>query len=712
MSTLFQYLAHEGGVLLAAATCLLAIGCAGVALQRSPIHRQRAGEMAILGVLAALILACVPLPRYRLPDLWPAGSVTPNPLRPAEAVESPPPVFQPLDGPLLAEVTAEDGPPMPAELLPRDVGTAADDGGVAVVTLPEPREPPAVVEPEPLPNTEVLPPTHAGDRTTVTLGQSSSVAAAPPFDVRYPLSIAYLAGMLGCLVWLAFGRVLLVRMLWSARPPEPWLREVYQQLPFARRHRPRLLISERCTRAMSFGVWRPAIVLPGDACRADRAEGLRYVLLHELAHARQRDGWGHLLFNAAFPLLYFHPLYWWIRSRAYLAAELIADDWAAGRRTKESYVEALVALAKGGGRGQLAYSSSPQIFGSRSQFYRRMQMLLDRETRLARRCSPLWRLVYPAACLAAVVLVAGAAGVRPAEAQSDGAATPAVQPAAAATPVAEDPAKPPADPDLIMDDAAELPAAAADAAQAETTRLAQENDALRAQRDQLRAELEALKASVDALRQMVDVLKAQHKAQQATAASHRTSPPLQVPPTPAPGAYGTPAAPSPVGRTQPTRPPSVPGASRVDVLGGGRTRVGPSPTPVEADRERRPPEGTRLDLVSLATSSADAVGEFEIARLEYDNRKELAERKAVSAHELAIAEIKFRTAERKVRLLRSIAESAIMATEAEMDAAQTRLGQAMKKRRDASTLKAIRSEVVRAESRLRILKSILESAGR
>ncbi len=710
MSTLFQYLAHEGGVLLAAATCLLAIGCVGVALQRSPIHRQRAGEMAILGVLAALILACVPLPRYRLPDLWPAGPVTPNSLRPAEAaVESPPPVFEPLDEPPLAQLTVEDGPPMPADRLPPEVGTAADQSGIAVVMLPEPREPPAVVEPEPLPNTEVLQPTPDGDRTTVTVGRSSSAAAAPAFDVRYPLSIGYIGGMLGCLVWLAFGRVLLVRMLWSARPPEPWLREAYQQLPFARRRRPRLLISQRCTRALSFGVWRPTIVLPGAACRADRAQALRYVLLHELAHARQGDGWGHLLFNVAFPLLYFHPLYWWIRSRAYLAAELIADDWAAGRRTKESYVEALIALAKQAAGPQFSCAYSLQIFGSRSQFYRRMQMLLDRKTRLARRCSPLWRLIYPIACLAVVVLVAGAAGVRPAEAQSNGAATPAVRPVAVATPAPEDTVKPPADPDLILDEAAQLAAAEADEAQAETRQLTKVNEVLRAERDQLRAELQALKASVDSLKQMVVQLKAEQAARAARGSSSRTPAPKAMPvesPTLPTRPTAEPLAPDARGSARSTPSLTLPPLSLKDR--GTSMRL--AAVPGGAGPERRGAEGTRLDLVSLATSSADAAGDSEIAQLEYEGRKKLtlADPRAVPARELAIAEIRLKTARRKVDLLRSIAESAIMATEAEMDAAQTRLGQAMKKRRDASTLEAMKSEVIRAESKLRILKSILE----
>ncbi|MHC4175957.1 MAG: M56 family metallopeptidase [Planctomycetota bacterium] len=751
MSTLLQHLAAEGGVLLAAATCLLAIGCAGMALHRSPIHRQRAGELAILGVLVWLALACLPLPRYGLPRLWPGASVSPSrsrPVEPTAGVETPLPVFDFLDEAILAEVMVEAEPPLPADPLPPEIGTVADDGEVAAMMVRGLPEQPTAAGPETFPETEVAEaaahqPVYE-EGAMATPGGPSSAAVAPAFDPRHVLSIGYLAGVLGCLVWLAFGRVLLLRMLWSARPAEPWLREVYQRLPFGQRQRPRLLISERCTRALSFGIWRPTIVLPGEACRTDRGEGLRHVLLHELAHARQRDGWGHLLFNVAFPLLYFHPLYWWMRSRTYLAAELIADDWAAAPAAKESYVEALIALAKRGGRLRLAYASSPQILGSRSQFYRRMQMLLDRETRLARRCSPLWRLFYPTACLAAVVLVAGAAGVRPAEAQPEEALPEADELVIEVVEAGEDVPKPPApiDPDvadgeLVADEAVlevepEESPEMDELSDTEVSRLKQDRIELRAERARLLVQLEELKASVDILRQMVDQLRA--RQQLAAQAAPRGIPKPVLPG--GPGATPTaPKRPPPaVGtipeQTAPSPPPSPP-APRFPGPAPAQPMVPSLTEPLEKPRlvdpalkspsagrradpfaavaERRAPEGTRLDLVRLATSYADSMGELDIARLELEGRKELAERKAVSNHELAIAEIRFKTAQRKVAVLRSIAESAIRATKAEMDAAQSHFVWVKKNRPDDDpALESTRSEIVRAESKLQILQSILD----
>jgi len=704
------------------------------------------------------------LPRYRLADCWPAGSAASGWLPLAETIESPRPAIEPVDEPILAEATGEAVRPMPGDLLPPDFGAAADGGGgVAVVTLPEPREPPTAAEPGPLPTSDVLPPNLDEDRqaaggtgVTPVAHKAESGTGVPPvahraamtFDHRYWLSLAYTAGGLACLVWLALGRVLLLRMVWSARTPEPWLREVCRQISFGRR-RPRLLISDRCTRALSFGIWRSTIVLPADACRADRAQALRYVLMHELAHARQRDGWGHLLFNLAFPLLYFHPLYWWIRSRAYLAAELIADDWAAGRTAKESYVEALIALAKGGGRRQLACGSSPGVFGSRSQFYRRMQMLLDRESRLARRCSPRWCLIYPAACLLAVLLVAGTVGVRPAEAESDEPAAPATtavaepaaaseqttEPAAAAEPAIEGTTEPVAPPPKPSPAGVRHHLLSSD-----PEVLNQGVRMLEMRNDELMRLLASMQATIADLRKELDALKAERAPARGGFYGPRTVTPWPTAPsvpaaTPAapgaipapPGMPVLPTQPTPLGAAPPAPPVPASGPMLPGTLLPPATAALVTPVPIEprfaattrstyfpgASDGRRMPEGTQLDLVSLATSYADAVGEVEIAKLEYESRKQLAERNTIPAQELAIAEIKFKAAERKVALLRNIAEAALMETKADMDAARSQLESVSKGRPDdQSAIRAAEAQVIRAQSRLRVLESILALGGR
>lgn len=751
MNGLLQDLGEHGGGLLLAATSLLALGCIGMSLQRSPIHRQRAGEIAILGVLVLLILACVPLPRYRLSGLWSLGPVASNRSQPAGPVESPPPVYEPFVLPAFVEPAADEPRTAPPELSPL-IAPAADEEAVNVAMPPEFQGFPAAPEPQGLPETEPVPPTADEGHATGTLegppsaSVSPSASFPPAFSPGYPLSMAYAAGAFGCLAWLVFGRVLLVRMSWSAAPPEPWLRRLYEATAPLRGRRPRLLISDRCARALSFGVWRPTIVLPGSACHPDRAGPLRCVLLHELAHVRQRDGWGHLLFNVAFPLLYFHPLYWWIRSRAYLAAELIADDWAAEQTAKEPYVEALIALAKGGGRHGLACFGSPQIFGSRSQFYRRMQMLLDRKTRLAPQCSTLWRLIYPTAWLLAVALVAGAVGVQPVEAQSDEPAVADDEPVAESSSSAEEAAEPAVE--ATAETVAEPPEPSPAPPEPHPTppelvELRSEGEMLRAERAQLQKQLRDLLAAVANLRRELEALKAQAamprpsglepgKATLPKAPSRPEAPPaapspfpvpptttnLPVPPEPpvAPRAtVPTPGPAAPAGFKP--RSAGAPGASentwaKIEAI-APRSTGAPGASPLPARAPGRAAEDTQVDLIRLATSLADAVGEVQIAQIEHASRKELAEGKAVSAHELNIAEIRLQTARRKVHLLRSIAEAALMSAEAELAASKRRFD-AVKKERpsDESAVEAARARVVRAESRLMILKSILETAAR
>ena len=69
MTDLCRFLAAHGPMLFFGATGLLALGWLGMAVHRAPVHRQRAGELTILGVLVWLVLAVVPLPRLSLGEL-------------------------------------------------------------------------------------------------------------------------------------------------------------------------------------------------------------------------------------------------------------------------------------------------------------------------------------------------------------------------------------------------------------------------------------------------------------------------------------------------------------------------------------------------------------------------------------------------------------------------------------------------------------------
>ncbi|MGE0607594.1 MAG: M56 family metallopeptidase [Pirellulales bacterium] len=226
--------------------------------------------------------------------------------------------------------------------------------------------------------------------------------------LQLPMLLAMGTGL--CLAWLAFGQCILWRMIHRAATPPRWLERLLYEL-CGEGARPRLLVSGHCPRPVTFGLWRPTIVLPRSCCLVERRSQLAHVLRHELGHIRQRDAWGQALFNIALPLLFWNPLYWLLRGRARLCRELLADDWAAGQSDKETYARELVSLIVGRGRFAQAGLSVSGVFRTSTEFYRRMTMLLEREQVLERHVGLQWRLGAATLAGLALIMLTGAWGL-------------------------------------------------------------------------------------------------------------------------------------------------------------------------------------------------------------------------------------------------------------------------------------------------------------
>ena len=106
-----------------------------------------------------------------------------------------------------------------------------------------------------------------------------------------------------------------------------------------------LRLSDRDTGPISWGVFRPVILLPKSATSWPR-ERLHAVLLHELAHIRRRDSFVQALSHAACAFYWPNPLVWIAAKRLRSEAELAADDAAisAGLRPSD-YAGELLRLA-------------------------------------------------------------------------------------------------------------------------------------------------------------------------------------------------------------------------------------------------------------------------------------------------------------------------------------------------------------------------------
>jgi beta-lactamase regulating signal transducer with metallopeptidase domain/Flp pilus assembly protein TadD len=107
-----------------------------------------------------------------------------------------------------------------------------------------------------------------------------------------------------------------------------------------------LLVSERISVPVLWGVAQPVLLLPPDAA-SWTAERLRVVLLHELAHLRRYDGVSLIASRAAVALFWFHPLAWSLQRAARSECERACDDLVLAGGTKPSeYADHLLAIAK------------------------------------------------------------------------------------------------------------------------------------------------------------------------------------------------------------------------------------------------------------------------------------------------------------------------------------------------------------------------------
>ncbi len=121
--------------------------------------------------------------------------------------------------------------------------------------------------------------------------------------------------------------------------------------------RPELLICARLSVPAVVGLWRPAVLLPASMASGFPPEQLEALLLHELAHLRQRDHLIEPLVSLLGFLLFFHPAVHWMASELRATRELSCDRRvvAAGVEATEP-ARALLALAEQATRVRLAAS--------------------------------------------------------------------------------------------------------------------------------------------------------------------------------------------------------------------------------------------------------------------------------------------------------------------------------------------------------------------
>lgn len=186
----------------------------------------------------------------------------------------------------------------------------------------------------------------------VTPGLADAGEPAPRASgVIRGLFVLYWAGVAFILLrtLVARGRLVFVRRRATALASVLWrtrMREAGDAVGVST-SRVRLLASQQASVPVTWGAWRPIVLLPTAALRWP-AERLQAVLRHELAHIGARDAAMRLTARIACALFWFHPGVWWLARRFEADAEEASDDRVllSGIRVSD-YAEWLGASAPG-----------------------------------------------------------------------------------------------------------------------------------------------------------------------------------------------------------------------------------------------------------------------------------------------------------------------------------------------------------------------------
>jgi beta-lactamase regulating signal transducer with metallopeptidase domain len=448
MNNLIDAIVNNGTLLFVGVTLLLSFGCLAVAAHRSPVHRQRLAEFAIAATLIWLVLAVAPLPRplargyffdlsQAISQRTPPAPAEPTsvdavvtssiPTSPMLVPTQPSPTFvtsatAPAPTSMGAPDASDSALPTSVELtqvLPL-IEPAAFDGAVteeivfdAAPSSDSLTQNGTSTSPNPI-SVRIVPKDAAAEASTAANPPATLPARFVSFlqaNWKYLLLGVYACGVAVCAGWILLGRVLLARIVRTSKPPEYWLNELFADLCEERGTTDVwLVLSERFPRALSFGIRRPTVVMPAALCVPENAEILRHVLRHELVHVGRRDAWGTLLFNVSFLFLFFHPAFWWLRSRARLSAELVADEWAATRSSRDEYARELIAFVRATRRATFLPAGATGVLGSTTPFTRRIEMLIRRERPLEMQSSPAWRIASCGVLGGLIIIMAASLG--------------------------------------------------------------------------------------------------------------------------------------------------------------------------------------------------------------------------------------------------------------------------------------------------------------
>ena len=235
------------------------------------------------------------------------------------------------------------------------------------------------VTPSPPAPTSVTLPSSVGN--PIATATSASRQAWPTVSIGDVLRAVWLAGTIAFLIPVAavLWRLSVIR---RTGLPTAWRRDEVGQLARERGVlKPVEVVEhEAVPGPMTFGVYRPVIVLPPDAREWSDAE-LRRALMHELEHIQRGDWIMQIVARVVAACYWFHPMVWMAWRRLCLEAERSCDDAVVMSEERTDYAEQLVTLAQ-----RMSATPVQPLLGmaNRSDLSTRVTAVLDERLRRGR----------------------------------------------------------------------------------------------------------------------------------------------------------------------------------------------------------------------------------------------------------------------------------------------------------------------------------------
>lgn len=363
---------------------VLLIGSLWMAFTRQPVQRQRIGEFALL---AALLVA---LPAA-LPSWWALPSASTNSA-----------TNKALFGQSISSNSGSPAHDKSFTVAMNDEDDSDDLNStlqsiISMYTM-------QTEERDDTDTASIVGPCDSGSDTSCIKG--SMVSLWGKWALRL-IGFSYLGLVIVLLIRCSIGYYGLWRFWRQRRPAPAHVHAALAELEPDLEHRPRIGVNSLVHGPVSYGLWKPTILLPPAFCNEGDPEKLRWILAHELTHLRRRDAWGCLLL-ALGGALYFHvPWFWWMKRHVRLAQEYLADAAAAQIATAVEYAQYLVSLTTLTSRPSLASSRAAGVFETPSDLYRRVHMLLHQRNVIERGAPRWWTLTAAASFLTLAACTAG-----------------------------------------------------------------------------------------------------------------------------------------------------------------------------------------------------------------------------------------------------------------------------------------------------------------